>query len=254
MGQDVPGDDPGGGEATGGELTGGEATGGEATPVRVLRVFTDDSGRYGNPLGVIEGDLVGRGRRQQVARELGFSETIFIDDRARGELRIFTPAVELPLAGHPLVGAAWVLRDGTDAREEIELRPPGGIVRAWGDEGGRTWIEAPLATLPDWTLVELGAPAEVKALAGPLRPEHDHVVYWAWIGTGVMRVRCFAPSFGVAEDEATGSAALRLTAMLDRAIEIRQGRGSLLHARPVDSARAAVGGRVVEDDRLPLPV
>ncbi len=239
----MPGDDPGG----------GGLTGGGTTPVRVLRVFTDDNGRYGNPLGVIEGHLVGHGRRQQVARELGFSETIFIDDRARGELRIFTPAAELPLAGHPLVGAAWVLRDGTKARGEIELRPPGGIVRAWGDEGGRTWIDAPLATLPDWTLVELSAPAEVETLAGPLRPEHDHVVYWAWVEAGVMRVRCFAPSFGVAEDEATGSAALRLTALIGQPIEVRQGRGSVLHARPVDSARAAVGGRVVEDEPLPLP-
>ena len=77
-------------------------------------------------------------------------------------------------------------------------------------------------------------------------------MYWAWIETGVMRVRCFAPRFGVAEDEATGSAALRLTALLEVPIEIRQGRGSLLSARPVDADRAVVGGLVVEDEPLHL--
>jgi predicted PhzF superfamily epimerase YddE/YHI9 len=126
-------------------------------------------------------------------------------------------------------------------------------VRAWADESDATWIDAPLATLPDWTLVRLDDPAEIEQLTGPLQPDHDHVVYWAWIEAGIMRVRCFAPSFGVQEDEATGSAALRLTALVDQPIEIRQGKGSLLHARPVDSERAAVGGRVVEDEPLPLP-
>jgi predicted PhzF superfamily epimerase YddE/YHI9 len=223
------------------------------TPVRVLRVFTDETGQWGNPLGVIDGALVDESDRQWVAHELGFSETIFIDDRATGELRIFTPAVELALAGHPLVGAAWLLGRERAAAGMLELRPPGGLVRASKDANETTWIDAPLATLPDWVLVQLGSPAAVENLTGPLRPEHDHVVYWAWIGTGVMRVRCFAPSFGVAEDEATGSAALRLTAVLEQPIEIRQGKGSLLFARPVDSDRAAVGGSVVEDEPLPLP-
>jgi predicted PhzF superfamily epimerase YddE/YHI9 len=218
--------------------------------VRVLRVFTDEAGRRGNGLGAIDGVLVGRDDRQRVAHELGFSETIFIDDHDRGELRIFTPAVELPLAGHPLVGAAWLLLREPGAPTVLELRPPGGLVHAWADVNDRTWIEAPLGTLPDWTLVRLDSPDAVEDLAGPLRPDHDHVVYWAWIETGVLRVRCFAPRFGVAEDEATGSAALRLTAMLNLPIEIRQGKGSLLFARPVDADRAAVGGLVVEDEPL----
>jgi predicted PhzF superfamily epimerase YddE/YHI9 len=222
-------------------------------PVRVLRVFTGTEGQLGNPLGVVDGNLVGGADRQHVAHELGFSETIFIDDRGSGDLRIFTPAVELPLAGHPLVGAAWVLRHERRAPGVLELRPPGGLVRAWADESDRTWIDAPLGTLPDWTLVQLDDPAEIEPLTGPLCPAHDHVVYWAWIETGIMRVRCFAPRYGVAEDEATGSAALRLTALVDQPIEIRQGRGSVLHARPVDVERAAVGGLVVEDEPLPLP-
>jgi len=240
----VPGPDPVPGRGAGAR---------EDTPVRVLRVFTDGAGQWGNPLGVVDGALVGEDDRQRVAHALGFSETIFIDDSATGELRIFTPAVELPLAGHPLVGAAWVLRHERLAEGTIELRPPGGLVRAWGDADGRTWIEAPLATLPDWTLVELSSPSAVERLTGPLRPDHDHVVYWAWMERGVMRLRCFAPCFGVTEDEATGSAALRLAAMLEQPLEIRQGKGSLLHARPVDSDRAAVGGSVAEDEALRLP-
>ncbi len=235
----------------------------QSTSVRVLRVFADHTGRHGNLLGVVEGGLVDAGDRQRVARELGFSETIFIDDRSLGKLQIFTPAAELPLAGHPLVGAAWVLRAGhdpaqptearSDSSELLTLRPPGGLVQAWTDPQERTWIEAPLDSLPDWTLVELGSPAEIDDLHGPLRPEDDHVVYWSWIETGIMRVRCFAPRYAIAEDEATGSAALRLTALLSQPVEIRQGKGSLLYAQPVDASRAAVGGMVVEDDPLALP-
>ncbi len=68
-----------------------------------------------------------------------------------------------------------------------------------------------------------------------------------------MRMRCFAPRFGIIEDEATGSAALRLATALGQPIDIRQGKGSVLSARPIDSERAAVGGLVVEDLPLSLP-
>ncbi len=70
---------------------------------------------------------------------------------------------------------------------------------------------------------------------------------WAWIDepAGLVRARVFVPEAGVDEDEATGSAALRLCALVGREIEIRQGRGSVLHARPVGEGRAQVAGRVV---------
>jgi PhzF family phenazine biosynthesis protein len=76
--------------------------------IEVLRVFTDDQGNYGNPLGVVlDGTAVPDSQqRQKLATALGFSETVFVDDIAHGDLRIFTPTVELPFAGHPTVGAA----------------------------------------------------------------------------------------------------------------------------------------------------
>ena len=83
----------------------------------VLRVFTRVSGdgRHvgGNHLGVIT-DVTGLPDRvmQEIATELGFSETIYVDWRAPGNpaARIFTPGAEMPFAGHPLVGAGWLLQ------------------------------------------------------------------------------------------------------------------------------------------------
>src|SRR4051812_47047692 len=77
-----------------------------------LRVFCAEDGSGGNPLGVfLEGAEVPRNRRQAVAADLGFPETVFVDDADRGAIRIFTPAEELDFAGHPSVGAAWLLED-----------------------------------------------------------------------------------------------------------------------------------------------
>ena len=77
----------------------------------VLRVFT--AGREGgNHLGVVN-DLVDLddAAMQQIATDLGFTETVFVDwpEGSIPFARIFTPAEELPFAGHPLVGAAWCL-------------------------------------------------------------------------------------------------------------------------------------------------
>ena len=78
--------------------------------VRVVRVFTRD-GSGGNHLGIHDG-LLPDDVMQFVATSLGYSETIFVeepDDDGVVGVRIFTPAGELPFAGHPLVGATWHL-------------------------------------------------------------------------------------------------------------------------------------------------
>jgi len=86
--------------------------------LHVLRVFVAPGGSGGNPLGVfLDGGAVPEGRRQAVAADLGFSETVFVDDPSAGRVRIFTPAAELPFAGHPLVGTSWLL-----ARERTRWR------------------------------------------------------------------------------------------------------------------------------------
>ena len=213
--------------------------------LQVVRVFCAADATGGNALGVfLDGGDVAEEDRQPVAYELGFSETVFVDDRERGELRIFTPMLELPLAGHPLVGTAWLLREA--GQEPAALRPPAGEVGV-RFEGEGVYISAQPEWGPGWEFEELASVAEVESLLAD--DQANEQVRWAWIDeeAGVLRMRAFARDDGILEDEATGSAALQLTAELGRPIEIRQGEGSFLYARPLDGGRAEVGGRVVLD-------
>jgi predicted PhzF superfamily epimerase YddE/YHI9 len=215
--------------------------------LHVLRVFVNDEGEFGNPLGVfLAGEDVAAERRQAVAAELGYSETVFVDDRERGEMRIFTPGVELPFAGHPSVGTAWLLRE--QGAEVTALRPPAGELGV-RFEGSETFVSAEPDWSPPFEYVEFGEPAEVRALEGPPGMS-DEVYAWAWIdqAAGTIRARSFAPGVGIAEDEATGSAALALSAKIGREITVHQGKGSVLTARPLEGERAEVGGRVVLDE------
>lgn len=216
--------------------------------LHALRVFCDESGELGNPLGVfLDGSEVSAERRQAVAHELGFSETVFVDGRERGEIRIFTPGLELPFAGHPTVGTAWLLaREGHPA---LVLRPPAGEIPV-RREGELTFIAARAEWSPPWELIELGSPAEVEALDGPPGGREDEIYLWSWADeeAGLVRSRCFSLADGVGEDEATGSAAIMLAAELNRELTIHQGEGSVLYARPLGEGRGEVGGRVVLDE------
>src|SRR6202022_4805776 len=86
-----------------------------AIDVTVLRVFTDAHGKFAHPRGVVDASTVDPADRQRIATQLGYSETIFIDLPEPGantaHTLIYTPATELPFAGHPTVGASWFLRE-----------------------------------------------------------------------------------------------------------------------------------------------
>lgn len=203
--------------------------------VTVLRVFCGPGGEEGNPLGVVlDGPAVPEDDRQAIARMLGYSETVFVDDAENGRVRIYTPMIELPFAGHPVVGTGWLLRrEGYPA--EALLTPAGKIPLEHRGER-TTFARARAEWSPPFRLAEHGSAAEVEAL----EPAGDWSYEWAWIdeGAGTIRARCFVAEAGIAEDEATGSAAVALCARLGREIEVHQGRGSVIQARPVDEPGA----------------
>ncbi|MFD3524679.1 PhzF family phenazine biosynthesis protein [Streptomyces sp. NPDC058653] len=208
--------------------------------IEVLSVFCGGDGRHGNPLGVVrEGRAYpDEASRQALAAELGFSETVFVDDPERGQVDIYTPGLRLPFAGHPLVGAAWLL--------DLELvNPPVGEV--WVRQDGEfTWITARPEWAPPRTLRRYATAAEVEALPAP-PPGEGWLYAWAWEDESAGRVRARAfprRDDGIVEDEATGAAALLLTAELGRALNITQGRGSQILTAPGPDGSVEVGGRV----------
>ncbi|MFF1482074.1 PhzF family phenazine biosynthesis protein [Streptomyces sp. NPDC058301] len=207
--------------------------------IDVLRVFCGPDGRHGNALGVVrEGSaLPDEAARQALAKELGFSETVFVDDPERGAVDIYTPGLRLPFAGHPLVGAAWLLDI-----DVLELAVGDVFAR---QDGEFTWITVRPEWAPPRTLRQYASAAEVDALEVPEPGEWVYAWGWQDEAAGRVRARAFpGRGDGVDEDEATGAAALLLTARLGRALNITQGRGSQLLTAPNPDGTIDLAGRV----------
>ena len=109
---------------------------------RLLNVFTDGDNPFsGNPLCVFE-DATGLSDNdmQDLARQLNLSETTFItstDEDATASVRIFTPNYEMPFAGHPTLGTAYVVRELLGGGDAVALRMPAGDIAVRSE--GRTW-------------------------------------------------------------------------------------------------------------------
>ncbi len=210
----------------------------------VADVFTDQA-LEGNQLAVFtDARSLDEGTMQALALEIGFSETTFVLPPEQGgtvRIRIFTPNAELPFAGHPCLGTAWVLASSLQ-RGLIELETLGGIVpvEIERDESGAIVfgrMDQPLPSVEPYpdpetllralgvgrsqlpverydnglrpTFVNLGSAKEVAAL----RPDFSalaelEVMVSCFAGSGsAWKTRMFAPADGVPEDPATGSAA-----------------------------------------------
>lgn len=218
--------------------------------VTVLRVFTDQDGRFGNPLGVVDAAQVNPADRQRIATELGYSETIFVTLPAEGvhsaQARIYTPATELPFAGHPTVGAAWWLK--SRGRDIKTLQVPAGLVQvAYTDQV--TSVSARAHWAPAFSLYEMASPDQLAAADPDDYTDDTEHYLWAWLdeSAGAIRSRMFAPHLGIREDEATGAAAVRITEYLSRDLTIVQGQGSVIQTTWSAEGWVQIAGRVVDD-------
>lgn len=216
-------------------------------------MFVGIDGSGGSLLGIVRDgasvpDVVDR---QDAARRLGFSETMFVDDAVRGEVDIYTPSARMTFAGYPLVGTAWLLREHGVSLEV--LRTDSGEVKTWF-EGKFTWIRARAEWVSGKRTQQFSSVAEVDALPAP--PAGEGWLYaWAWEDeiAGTVRARGF-PRRGdaIVEDEATGAAAILLTGELGSGLRVRQGRGSEIVTRVSEAGWVELGGRVAVDVKRPV--
>jgi predicted PhzF superfamily epimerase YddE/YHI9 len=223
-----------------------------STRVDVVRVFTDAAGRYGNELGIARAEDVAVADQQALAAKAGFSETVVVEKPSEeiARIRIYTPTIELPFAGHPSVGTAWWFAEhGTPVRTLAE--PAGPVAIQLTD--GLTWITARGEWAPDFTFHQLDAADELAALHPDDFSEGQHYL-WMWTDEkrGALRSRMFAPAMGIAEDQATGAAAVALTALLRRGLIITQAAGSQLFTEWDSDGWVRLGGRVVADQTIEI--
>ncbi|MEW5810970.1 MAG: PhzF family phenazine biosynthesis protein [Actinomycetota bacterium] len=226
-----------------------------AIDVTVLRVFTDENGDFGNPLGVIDSATVAPADRQRIATELGYSETVFVTVPEQGahtaHAHIHTPTTEMPFAGHPTVGAAWWLQQrGTPIRT---LQVPAGIVQV-GYSDPLTSVSARAEWAPEFAIYDIDSVESLAAADPDDYGDGDKHYLWTWLDreAGEIAARMFAAQLGIREDEATGAAAVRITEYLSRDLKIVQGRGSVIHTVWSPEGWVKVAGRVVEDGHRQL--
>ena len=212
----------------------------------VADVFTDTP-LAGNQLAVFtDARALDDETMQALALEIGFSETVFVHAPENGgnvKIRIFTPTFELPFAGHPTLGTAFVL--GAPLQLDVITLETGRgkvPVRLERDESGRIVfgrMDQPIPTIEPYpdevallealgvershlpvelydngmrhVYVTLGSPEEVAALQpdlGRLSQLPPVLGVNTIAGSGSKwKTRMFAPAGGVAEDPGTGSAA-----------------------------------------------
>lgn len=239
----------------------------------VVDVFADTP-LEGNPAAVVtDARGIPDGRMQRISREFNLSETVFVlpaDSGGDARVRIFTPSAELPFAGHPVLGTAFVLGEAAGT-QTIRLETGAGVVPVdLARENGRITSGRMRQPVPAWEpyeqagelLAALGVePPELPVEAyrnGPrhvyvelaseqavasLQPDMSALAKLPGIGAGCFagtgsrwKSRNFAPALGVPEDPATGSAAGPLAVHLAR-------HGRIAFGQEIEISQGAEIGR-----------
>jgi PhzF family phenazine biosynthesis protein len=215
----------------------------------------------GNPVAVVlEGEGLSADVMQRIAGWTNLSETTFVLPPSSADadyrLRIFTPRMELPFAGHPTIGSAHaVLEAGIAKAKGGRLRQECGAgILDLAVDGGTLWLDSPKATEsaftetpalekmlgakvkgaplimnvgPRWLIAELGDAAVVGAIAPDMaavaalsvRLEIGGVTVYgaANDGKSAIHVRSFAPAHAIPEDPVCGSGNISVAAYLRKA-------------------------------------
>jgi len=257
-------------------------------PYEVCDVFTDRP-LTGNALAVFtDAEALDAATMQALAREVNLSESAFVQRPSAGadaRIRIFTPTMELPFAGHPTLGTAFVLAAPL-VRDHIRLETGRGTVEVRLVRDATSirfgWMSQPLPRLapydrsaellaalglggsrlpielydngPHYVFVEADTPEAVAALRPDLaRLEALGSTAFSVFARKGERWKCrvFAPGEGIPEDPATGAAAGPLALHLARHGRIRYGEEIVIEQGAEMGRPSTLHARAIGDgDRL----
>jgi predicted PhzF superfamily epimerase YddE/YHI9 len=209
-------------------------------------VFVDEKGERGDPLTVIidSKNTLDEMKRMELARGFGNAETAFIESLQPARVRFYNPAAgEVSFAGQPMIGTAHILAELTSSTTSL-ITCSAGEVSTW-KEDGITWTAKNTLGLPGWKFEQFASVEDINVVKTVQTTSWSHKVIWAWENEalGEIRMRTFAPDWGITEAESNGSGAMLLAAQLGRHLEIRHGHGSVLYAQPLEDGLIALGGR-----------
>ncbi|HEX4925321.1 MAG TPA: PhzF family phenazine biosynthesis protein [Bdellovibrionales bacterium] len=219
-----------------------------------VRAFVDDSGRGGNPAGVVlAADQLSSRQKQAVAARLGLSETAFFSLKNK-HVRFFTPTREIPFCGHATVatfsllaskkilpklpmsmsvqmGGGWrdiiIDDDGVALQQDVELVRPLDAqaleeARQTFQNGGAVRFGGLVDNGVKFFVLELESAAGLRELKPDfekidrLSRAHELVGYYLYFKDGdKIEARMFAPAYGINEESATGMGAGALAAWLN---------------------------------------
>lgn len=252
----------------------------------LVNVFTT-SPNLGNQLAVVflEKEL-SKETMQTIAANFNFSETVFILEMENEipSLRIFTPKSELPFAGHPTIGAGWMLSQIL-GKKEFSVKVPAGVIaiKAHAEGATLTFPNKPVirpyegdllnvlehcgveeseiafnpylvSVGPEFLVIPLKSKEALIKAKSPISLTEAVKCYFIHEeNPSQFKVRMFAPSLSVIEDPATGSAACALAGYLAQVLNRSTGKVSISQGAELNRAceiqlewdeKICVGGKV----------
>lgn len=216
-------------------------------------VFANADGEYGDKHGIIidEAGTLNASARLTIAANLGYAETIFINDSKSSDISFFAQTKEIPFAGTAALAAAGFL-ENMNGSYLVHLNSQGKTIPVT-HEDGIIRIEANISIMPDWNFIQASSVSELEGYTTEITSTLEHTMVWAWEdeSRGLIRARTFAADWLLPEVEANGSGSMRLAHTLRKDICVVHGSGSEIFAKPMVGNMASLGG-VVTASSVPI--
>ena len=144
------------------------------------KVFSNENGAHGDKHGIIidEERKINSAKRQSIAANLGYAETVFINDIDKADVSFFAQTGEISFAGTPALAVARML-------EHLSGKQPASLVSMGNTipltfKGNAIWVDANVSIMPPWHHIQLKSASDVEKFDPAEAKKLEHTMVWAW--------------------------------------------------------------------------